>query len=95
VFLIFGGATVAWGFAVFFLLPDVPTGAWFLSPSDRVKAIVRVQDNLTGIKNDEFKWYQLSEALLDPKTWLILTIQLASNIPNGGITSVRSYTTCP
>jgi hypothetical protein len=69
--------------------------AWFLSPSDRIKAVARVQDNLTGIKNDEFKWYQLSEALLDPKTWLILTIQLASNIPNGGITSVTSYTTYP
>lgn len=43
---------------------------------------------MTGVKNDEFKWYQCFEALLDVKTWLIAIIQLASNIPNGGITSV-------
>jgi hypothetical protein len=86
--LIFGGFTIAWSIVVLFLLPDDPTKAWFFSPTDRVKAIIRVQENMTGIKNDEFKWDQCRETLLDFKTWLIFVIQLASNIPNGGINSV-------
>lgn len=92
VFLIFGGVTVAWSFCALFLLPDVPTKSWFLGPADRLKAIARVEENLTGVKNDHFKWHQCREALLDVKTWLVFIIQLASNIPNGGLTSVCHQT---
>lgn len=87
-FLIFGGATVAWSVGIFFLLPDVPMTAWFLKEVDRIKAITRVKENMTGIKNDQFKWQQCREALLDAKTWFIVLIQLCANIPNGGVHSV-------
>ncbi|KAL3965159.1 hypothetical protein ACCO45_002163 [Purpureocillium lilacinum] len=70
VFLIFGGATVAW--------------------EDRAKAVARVTENQTGIKNNHFKWHQCREALLDPKTWFIVLIQTCGNIPNGGIHSFGS-----
>lgn len=63
--------------------------AWFLSKGDRVKAIVRVKENMTGIKNDTFRWKQCREALLDSNAWLMVLIQLCANIPNGGIHSVR------
>lgn len=51
--------------------------------------MIRVKDNLTGIKNNEFKWDQFKEALTDPKTWFLFFLQIGLNIPNGGITSVR------
>ena len=66
--------------------------AWFLNQTDRSKAVARVNENLTGIKNNEFKWAQCFEALMDPKTWFIFCIQVASNIPNGGVTTVRYAT---
>ncbi|KJZ75222.1 hypothetical protein HIM_05416 [Hirsutella minnesotensis 3608] len=90
VFLIFGGATVAWSVGIFWLLPDVPMSARFLTKADRAKAVTRVKDNMTGIKSDEFKWAQCREALLDVKTWLIVIIKLCGNIPNGGVQSFGS-----
>lgn len=89
VFLIFGGLTIAWGLCLIRALPDVPTKAGFLSAKDRTKAVARVSDNLTGIKSDEFKWYQCREAFLDVKLWLLFLIQLSANIGNGGVHSVR------
>lgn len=62
--------------------------AYFLSEEDRAKAVARVTENQTGIKNNHFKWHQCREALLDPKTWFIVLIQTCGNIPNGGIHSV-------
>ncbi|KPM46441.1 hypothetical protein AK830_g32 [Neonectria ditissima] len=85
VFLIFGAITVAWSLALFFLLPDTPAKAWFLSEQDSQKAVSRVQGNMTGIKSDKFKWYQCAEAFLDVKSWALFLVQLCSQIANGGV----------
>lgn len=90
VFVIFGTATIAWSVGVFFLLPDTPMTAWFLSVEDRKKAVVRVKENMTGIKNDKVKRAQIAEALLDVKSWLIVALQLAANIPNGAVSTFSS-----
>ncbi|RCI12914.1 hypothetical protein L249_0763 [Ophiocordyceps polyrhachis-furcata BCC 54312] len=90
VFLIFGAVTVVWSVGLFWLLPDVPMSAWFLSPQDRVKAVMRVKDNMTGIKSDKYKWHQCREALLELKTWTLILIVLTSHIPNGGLLSFGS-----
>lgn len=60
----------------------------FLSKEDREKAVLRVKENMTGIKSDKVKWGQVKEALCDVKSWLIVALQLASNIPNGAVTTV-------
>ncbi|PFH57766.1 hypothetical protein XA68_14593 [Ophiocordyceps unilateralis] len=90
VFLIFGGVTVTWSVGLFWLLPDVPMSAWFLSPEDRAKAVTRVKDNMTGIKSDQFKWRQCREAILDVKAWAIVLIMLTMNISNGGLLTFGS-----
>ncbi|KAL4875013.1 major facilitator superfamily domain-containing protein [Aspergillus karnatakaensis] len=90
VFLIFGAITIAWAFVLFYWLPDTPMNARFLSEDDRRKAIIRVQENMTGIKNNDFKMYQVVEALLDVKCWALVLIQLASSIPNGGVSNFGS-----
>ena len=74
----------------FFFLPDTPLNARFLTPEDRAKAVVRVENNLTGIKSDEWKRAQVIEALRDPSTWFLVLLQLASNIPNNGIITVNN-----
>ncbi|KAJ2979236.1 hypothetical protein NQ176_g3368 [Zarea fungicola] len=89
-YLIIGATTFVWSIFLIFILPDTPLSALLVPKADRSKIIIRVQENLTGVKSDEFKWNQLVEALLDVKTWILVGIQLASNIPNGGITSFRS-----
>lgn len=89
-YLILGGATVTWGIAAVFLVPDSPSDAWFLKGEDRKKVVIRIQDNLTGIKNNKFKWAQVKEALLDPLTWFLVCLQIGLNIPNGGVTTVRA-----
>ena len=88
VFLIFGPATVTWAVGMFFHLPDEPRDAWFLSKADREKAIIRVRENLTGIKSDKFQWHQCLEAVTDVSAWLYVLIQLSGQIANGGVQSV-------
>ncbi|KAH6639817.1 major facilitator superfamily domain-containing protein [Boeremia exigua] len=85
VFLLFGALTVAWSAAIYYFLPNEPSGARFLNASDRTKAVDRVQENMTGIKNNTWKWSQSIEALLDVKIWLLVAIQLAQNVANGGL----------
>ena len=63
--------------------------ACFLKPEDRTKAIERVQENMTGIKNNTWKRSQSMEAFLDIKLWLLFVIQLAQQIANGGVHGVR------
>lgn len=79
---------MAWSAAIYFFLPNEPSGARFLDACDRSKAISRVQENMTGIKNNTWKWDQSVEALLDVKIWLLVAIQLAQNIANGGLHGV-------
>ncbi|OAQ96980.1 hypothetical protein LLEC1_06984, partial [Akanthomyces lecanii] len=84
-YLILGSATVVGSIVVLFLLPDVPSAAWFLTKEERVLVIARVSDNLTGIKATNFSWSQFREAICDVNTWLLVLNQLALNIPNGGL----------
>lgn len=92
VFLIFGAATLTWSVGIFFLLPDEPRNAWFLNKQDREKAIIRIKENMTGIKSNKFQWYQCREALTDVSAWLLVLIQLAGQIANGGVQSVSEAT---
>ncbi|KAL4973529.1 major facilitator superfamily domain-containing protein [Aspergillus desertorum] len=90
VFLIFGAITIAWAFVLFWWLPDTPMNARFLNEEDRRKAITRVNENMTGIKNDKFKLEQFIEALFDIKCWILVLIQITCSIPNGGVSNFGS-----
>ncbi|KAI8719946.1 hypothetical protein NCS52_00438400 [Fusarium sp. LHS14.1] len=48
-------------------------------------ALDRVRDNMTGIENKEFKWYQVREAFTDYKTYLLFVFFLSMNVPTGGL----------
>ncbi|KIM92813.1 hypothetical protein OIDMADRAFT_139014 [Oidiodendron maius Zn] len=84
-FIILGAITVAWGFVVLYLLPDNPVQARFLSQMQRTIAVERMRRGQTGIENTHFKSYQVKEALLDPKTWLLVVMTLSIQMVNGAV----------
>lgn len=84
----FGSLTLSWSVTVYFFLPDTPMNARFLKEEDRIKAVERVQENKTGIKNNAWKLVQAVEATTDIKIWLLVVIQMSTNVANGGVQSV-------
>ncbi|KKY24550.1 putative allantoate permease [Phaeomoniella chlamydospora] len=84
-FLVLGAFTVLWSVVVFVFLPDSPVKCWYMSDREKYVCLQRVRDNNTGVEDKKFKFYQVKECLMDPKTWLLATFSLAQNIPNGGL----------
>ncbi|KAL5312818.1 hypothetical protein ACEPPN_019244 [Leptodophora sp. 'Broadleaf-Isolate-01'] len=87
IFFILGGATCLWAFVIYFVLPDAPSNARFLSERERIIAVKRVAGNETGIKNKEFVVKQAIGAFFDPKALLIFISVFAAAIPNGVVNS--------
>ncbi|KAH8111692.1 MFS general substrate transporter [Phellopilus nigrolimitatus] len=77
-----GGLTLFTAVAYWFLFPDSPTNAWFLTPEERAIAVSRIKENQTGVENKHFKKEQMIEALTDPKTWIFALLSCVDNIPN-------------
>ncbi|KAG6902418.1 hypothetical protein C0995_000344 [Termitomyces sp. Mi166 len=80
--LIFGLITLIVAAVFWFLFPDSPTTAWFLTKEERMIAVQRIKVNQTGVENKYFRREQMIEALLDPKTWLFALFAAFENIPN-------------
>ncbi|KAK0210341.1 MFS general substrate transporter [Desarmillaria ectypa] len=80
--IITGLITLIMAISFWFLFPDSPTNAWFLTPAERATAIQRIKENQTGVENKHFKKEQMIEALMDPKTWLFALFAALDNIPN-------------
>ncbi|EJF56374.1 MFS general substrate transporter [Dichomitus squalens LYAD-421 SS1] len=87
VFLILGAISVSYSFVLWFLFPDSPVEARFLTEEEKIIAVKRVAEGKMGVKNKKFKWYQVQEALIDPKTWLLFVASIAAQIPNGVISN--------
>lgn len=51
------------GIVIFFVLPDTPSEAWFLSPHERKIVHLRTIENQTGAdtKSKDIDWYQILE----------------------------------
>ncbi|ORY66591.1 major facilitator superfamily domain-containing protein [Pseudomassariella vexata] len=90
VFLIFGSISLTWGIGFVFLMPDIPSSARFLTEAEKVVAVERVAANRQGVKNHHFKRYQMWQAVRDPKTWILLVMSIAAQIPNAAQTSFTS-----
>lgn len=82
--------TMAWGVVIVLYLPDGPHNGKMFSKYERVVAVWRISRNQTGLKNSKFQWHQVKEALLDPKTYLLLVMASAFGILNGGVANFMS-----
>ncbi|TBU42628.1 MFS general substrate transporter [Dichomitus squalens] len=83
IFLILGAVTIIYAFFLWFWFADSPVDAHFLNAEEKVLAIKRVAESKIGVKNRHFKKYQAQQALLDPKTWILLVATIAAQIPSG------------
>ncbi|KAJ5338478.1 hypothetical protein N7452_005206 [Penicillium brevicompactum] len=84
-FIVLGLATFLWGFAIWTLLPDSISKAKFLTEEERQFASTRAVVAGTGsTEKTAWRWDQVVECLIDPKTWLIFGLELCTQIPNGG-----------
>ncbi|KAG2151193.1 MFS general substrate transporter [Suillus bovinus] len=79
--VITGMITMILAILFWFLFPDSPTNAWFLTHDERVKAVQRIKENQTGVENKHFKMGQMIEALTDIKTWLFALLAALCNVP--------------
>jgi MFS family permease len=82
-FLIIGLMTVIFGFLVFTFLPDSPVKAARFTEAEKVAALLRVKENLSGTQNARIKKAQVIESLKDIRVWLVFLSVLLTSIPNG------------
>lgn len=89
-FLVLGGITSGYAIILFFILPDSPAKASFLTESERRIAVQRTLKNKTGTAQvtEAFKWSQVSAAAKDPQAWCLVLYTFCVNLANGGLTSV-------
>ncbi|KAF9265637.1 MFS general substrate transporter [Marasmius fiardii PR-910] len=80
--IITGLITLVTSVLFWFLFPDSPTSAWFLTPEERVLAVKRIQVNQTGVENKHWKRDQFIETFVDPKVWIMALFAAIANIIN-------------
>jgi sugar phosphate permease len=88
-FLVVGLVTCSVGILAFLFLPDNPMKSR-LTHEEKVWAIERLRENMTGIENKKLKPSQVLECFTDPQTWLLSLITIASNVPNGAVSSYQA-----
>lgn len=70
-FVVLGCVTVVLGFATFFIIPDSPSTAKFLTQEEKAVVIQHVAQETTGAVGSGFKPKQLVDALTDPQLLLL------------------------
>ena len=64
---------------IWFLLDNDIPSARFLNDHEKLQAIERLRANQTGTGSRNFKWKQIKEVLLEPKTWLYVAMGVCLN----------------
>ncbi|GMM50471.1 hypothetical protein DASB73_014290 [Starmerella bacillaris] len=86
IYIIMGCITVLMGVLFYFIVPDNPGEAWFLTEEEKIMQVERIRGNNQGYGTHRIKPYQVWEALTDIRTWLYGLSCLLFDIPNGGTT---------
>lgn len=89
-FLVLGAITAGYAIILFFILPDSPANASFLTKTERRIAVQRTLKNKTGTTQvtEAFEWSQVVDAAKDPQAWCLVLYTFCVNLANGGLTSV-------
>jgi MFS family permease len=89
IFLLEGVATVAFGAAVYYWLPDYPrserTAKW-LTPREQEFVELRLASNAPVTSDAAFSAREALDVLKDPRLWGFMTMQVLLNIANFGLT---------
>lgn len=70
-FVVLGCVTVVLGVATFFLIPDSPSTANFLTNPEKARIAQHVAPGTTGAVSSKFNLKQLADALTDPQLLLL------------------------
>jgi MFS family permease len=84
IYLLAGCLTFLFGIWCFFI-PNSPVSARFLTPTERIVATERLRKSATGVRCQVIKPYQLLEALLDIKVWLVFILMASAYTVNGAV----------
>ncbi|KAJ5369024.1 Major facilitator superfamily domain general substrate transporter [Penicillium cataractarum] len=85
IFLFCGLTTVLFSVLVFWLMPDSPVEAKFLSEREKLIAVERLRANQMGISTRQWRWDHVLETIVDLKTWCWFFAIIAISISSGGI----------
>ncbi|KAF7376363.1 MFS general substrate transporter [Mycena sanguinolenta] len=85
IFLFIGLLTVVCSPVVYFVLPDSPAKARFLTSDEKIIAFERLRANNQGTETKVWKWDQVLEVFLDIKTYLWFALLFLCAVPSGGI----------
>ncbi|KAF9462293.1 major facilitator superfamily domain-containing protein [Collybia nuda] len=85
IFLFIGLLTVVCSPIVLLVLPDSPTKAKFLTHDEKIIALERLRANNQGTETKVWKWEQVWDLMLDPKTYLWFLLLFVCAVPSGGI----------
>lgn len=85
-----GLITVCFGASLWWILPDSPHTAKFLTEREKIIAVERLKTNMTGVKNAHHKQYQVVESLTDFKVWILVATIFFHNMTNSLQTNVSS-----
>lgn len=84
IYLLAGSLTILFGI-VCFAVPNSAVSAWFLSAEERVVAVERLRKGQTGVRCQKLKGYQIREAALDIKIWLVAFMMAGAYTVNGAV----------
>lgn len=81
---------------MYWLLPDSPQTARFLTEVEQKQAFARVQGLRRSADTRKWNGPQFKEALVDPRTWLLFFLAVFTTLPGGGLAavSIAFYTSC-
>jgi len=79
-FIVLGIVTSLIGIATYFILPDTPMQAKFLTEAEKTALLNHVAVNQTGIENHHFKWSHVKEIVLDIQIWLMVLLTVLVSI---------------
>ncbi|KAF3761646.1 allantoate permease [Cryphonectria parasitica EP155] len=93
IFLFCGLLTVAYSGIVFWLIPDSPMEAKFLSDREKVIATERLRANQMGIASRKWRWDHVWETATDLKTylWFVAVTSISGGITTFGSLIVKSF----
>ncbi|KAJ6014232.1 hypothetical protein N7540_008823 [Penicillium herquei] len=89
-FLIEGIATVIYGVAVWFLLPDFPETANWLTEKEKKFIQARLPSNAPRASEENFNLREVIESLKDIRLWLFMLIWATFTVGTNGVTFYQS-----
>ncbi|OAL71791.1 MFS transporter [Trichophyton violaceum] len=86
-FVVLGAVTCVAGIATYFIIPDSPMKARFLTEKEKAALLKHVSCNQTGVINTSFKMAHIIETLLDVQIWFMTIITTLISVSSGVVTT--------